>query len=178
MITVSADYHPAQMAPCPGAKTVIAQPNQSANWETNKQLIIGFGLFSGLVATGFSLIGAWMILPFAGLEITALGSALFIVCRRLNIRHVLYFSGDELFIEKGAKHPEQAWRLLKSDTQLIVERGNHSWDPLQISLYNSQSGEIAIGDFLNQDDSKELLAALKVQGLRVRSDSHWGELTL
>lgn len=174
MITVCADYIPAKVAPAPGASSVIARPNQSSNWEANKQLLLGVGVLSGLVATGFSLIGAWMVLPFAGLEFTALGGALYVVCRKLNQRHILHFSGELLVIEKGIRFPQQVWQLPKQHCFLSVERKRHPWDPIRIAVcchHLGHSEHIAIGDFLNREDSKELLAVLRRYGLAVRNDS-------
>lgn len=182
MITVSADYHPEQVSRCAGARSIIAQPNQSADWETNKQLLLGLGLLSGVIATGFTLVGAWLILPFAGLEMTALGGALYVVCRKLNMRHVLYFAGDQLVIEKGMRFPQRVWRLPRQAASIIVERQNHPWDPIKINLCcRDQQGaveQISIGEFLNKEDSQLLLDALRRQGLAVRSDSDAGAVPI
>lgn len=182
MITVSADYHPEKVSRREGASSIIAQPNQSADWQTNKQLLLAMGLLSGLIATGFTLIGAWVILPFAGIEITALGGALYLVCRKLNMRHVLYFSGDQLVIEKGIRCPQRVWQLPRQTTSIIVERQNHPWDPIKINLccHNEHGAieQISIGDFLNKEDSQLLLDALRRQGLAVRSDSNAGTVRL
>lgn len=37
--------------------------------------------FAGLIAAGFALLGAWLILPFAGLEVIALAAAFVMVAR-------------------------------------------------------------------------------------------------
>lgn len=174
MITVSTDYTPARTTPLPGASSVIAQPNQSSNWQTNKQLLLGVGVFSGLIATGFSMIGAWMVLPFAGLEFTALGGALYVVCKKLNLRHIVHFCGDQLIIEKGIRFPQQVWRLPQQHCYVSVERRSHPWDPLRIAICCQREGHseiIAVGDFLNREDSDQLLDVLRQHGLRVRNDS-------
>lgn len=174
MITISADYYPARSTPQPGARSVIARPNQSASWETNKHLLLAIGVLSGLIATAFSLIGAWMILPFAGLEITALGGALYVVCKKLNQRHILHFSGDQLVIEKGMRFPQRTWVLPKPHCFISVDRHRHPWDPINITLCCHRGGHsenITIGEFLNREDSDRLLTVLREQGLAVRNDS-------
>ena len=172
MITVSADMHPGRNS---AARYIIAQPNQSASWQSNKQLLLTVGLITGFIATLFSLMGAWLILPFAGIEITALGGALYVVCRRLNLRHVLHFSGDLLIIEKGMKQAQQRWQLHKQTTSIIVERQNHPWDPIKIYLCSRHQQDtceqIAVGDFLNSEDSQQLLRILRQQGVAVGTDS-------
>ncbi|MEE8059209.1 MAG: DUF2244 domain-containing protein [Pseudomonadales bacterium] len=168
-------------APCIITQSIIAQPNQSASWQTNKQLILCLGIFSGVIATVFGLLGAWLILPLAGIEITALSGALYVVCRKQNLRHVLHFSGDQLVIEKGINHPEQVWQSSKQSTSIIVERQAHPWDPIKISLtcFNGAVVEqISVGDFLNKEDSQQLLEVLRQQGLIVRNDSVSGQIDL
>ena len=185
MITVSANNNSKAAARrTAAARCIIAQPNQSASWQSNKRILLGIGILSGLVATACGLLGAWLILPFAGIEITALGSALYIVCRRLNVRHVLRFCDDQLIIEKGRGQPQQRWQLDKHSTSIFIERQLHPWDPIKISLCCRQRGPdnktrietIPIGDFLNREDSQQLLAVLREQGLMVRNDSVSGQL--
>ncbi len=186
MITVSADNTPTAFGPrTTRARYIIAQPNQSASWQDNKCLILSVGIVTGLIATVFSFIGAWLILPFAGIEITALGGALYIVCRKLNRRHVLRFCGDQLIVEKGTGQPQQIWQLDKHSTAIFIERQRHPWDPIKISLccHKPQDNteqikveQIPIGDFLNKEDSQQLLAILRAQGLMVRSDSPSGQI--
>lgn len=181
MLTVFTDYRPLS-APIKGPRYIIAQPNHSASWQANKQILLVFGLFLGLVATAFTLIGAWILLPFAGIEITALGSALYISCRRSKQRHVIRFDGSQLIIEKGLRQAERRWVFDKQAVSLVVTRNQHPWDPLRIRLCNKNHdgyGElIAIGDFLNREDSKKLLALLRAQGLTVSSDSLWGNTAI
>lgn len=179
LITVSADNCSLFSAPS-GATTkcIVARPNQSASWHTNKCIIVGLGIVSGIIAAGFGLLGAWLVLPFAGIEITALGGALYIVCRRLNLRHVLYFCGDQVVVEKGCGYPQRKWQLDKLSTSICVERQAHPWDPIKIALFcrhnRSRADYISIGEFLNREDSQQLLDILRQQGLSVRSDSLCG----
>ena len=185
MITVFKDQPKpsANAAPgSPGSHCIVAQPNQSANWRLNKQILIGIGILSIVIATGFTLVGAWVILPFAGLELLALSYALYRVCRNQNARHVLRFSDQQLIIEKGIDYPQQVWELDRSNTSLLVGRNKHPWDPIDISLCSTDPEgvvkQIPVGDFLNKADSKSLLAELKQQGLMIRSDSSYGHRKL
>lgn len=183
MITVSTDKASHYSATVSSrASCIIAQPNQSANWQANKQILLYIGLASALIATIFSLLGAWLILPFAGLEITALGAALYIVCRKQSLRHVLHFSGDQLLIEKGCNQPEQVWQCSALSTFIVVERQPHPWDPIKISLCNHCANgtieHISFGGFLNKVDSDQLLKVLRDQGLRVRNDSLNGQRSM
>lgn len=60
-------------------------------------LVFVFGslaVFSVVIAAGFAMAGAWPIIPFAGVEIAALGAALCMILRRAGDFECLAFSGD------------------------------------------------------------------------------------
>ena len=66
------------------------------------------GLASLCIATGFALAGAWLILPFAGLEVFALGAA-FIV----NARHATDFERIEVSADRLTLEIAEADRLAR-----------------------------------------------------------------
>lgn len=182
MITVSTDNtSPPGTSRSPCCRYIIAQPNCSASWQTNKIIIVITGLMAGMIAALFSAIGAWLILPVAGIEITALGSALYVVCRQTNRRHVIRFNGQHITVEKGLQQPQHTWHLNTATTAIFVDRQSLQ-DPLKITLYcQHDSGQyelIPIGDFLNNTDSQQLLVVLREQGLRVNSDSSIGRVAV
>ena len=56
---------------------IIARPNQSATLNTNVQVLLALSIPVLGIAVVFALLGAWLILPFAGLELLALAAALY-----------------------------------------------------------------------------------------------------
>jgi len=56
-------------------------------------------VFSVVIAAGFAMAGAWLIIPFAGVEIAALGAAVVMILRRAGDFERLAFSGDHILIE-------------------------------------------------------------------------------
>ena len=153
-----------------GADLIVAEPNRSASWETNKILLIAMCCLSGGIALAFSLVlGAWPILPFAGLEMLALGSALYYVCWKLRYRHVITLEADTVRIQKGHYYPRQQWEIDVDDAALSVTPESHPWDAPKLSLF-SKGEEISLGEFLNREDALELLALLRKR-LRVGNHS-------
>jgi uncharacterized membrane protein len=152
---------------------LIVRPNRSASWRGNKFFIIAFSLWIGLIGCVFAAIGLWPILPFAGLEISALAGAMYYVCWKLQQRHVLRFRDGGLTLEKGFYYPRLTWHFARDAVSLSVEVQSHPWDPLKIVLC-SREEQIPPGNFLNNDDSRKLLSLLKEQGLNVRN---YSELT-
>ena len=154
----------------PDEALLIAQPNNSANWRLNKLIIAAFALWWSLIAGFFILRGLWPIVPFAGLEVGGLALALYCVSWRLQQRHVLRFSERQLVVQKGAYYPRLTWQFTRDAVSLSVEVQPHPWDPLKLFLCSCDQ-QIPIGNFLNNDDSKKLLALLRAQGIAVRNYS-------
>ena len=47
-------------------------PNRSANWVQTKLLITTMAFFVLIIALAWTLVGAWLVLPFAGIEVALL----------------------------------------------------------------------------------------------------------
>lgn len=152
---------------------IVLTPNRSMSWRGNQYFILSLLLLSGAIGVGFALIGAWVVLPFAGLEMLVLSGALYYVSWKLNYRQVIRFDDNELTIEKGYYSPRKTWRLTREDTALNIEPQQHPWEAPTVSLQHKQE-LIVIGEFLSQADNKELLNTLREAGLRTRSQSATG----
>ncbi len=147
---------------------IIAKPNCSASWRANKLVLLALAVPSLGIATGFAMLGAWPILPFAGLELLAVGSALYYVNWKLQYRHVITLSEDSVRIDKGFYAPRQSWQFPRQGTGLAIVPEQHPWDGPGLSL--QRTGEsVSVGEFLNRDDSLKLAELLRRE---IRTGSH------
>jgi uncharacterized membrane protein len=153
-------------------EVIIAEPNRSASWQANKLVLIVMCCLSGVIATGFALVGAWPILPFAGLEMLALGSTLYYVCWKLRYRHIVTLDDNRVLIQKGHYHPRQQWHFDREGTSIQVTTQPHPWDAPQISLCN-RGEQVSLGEFLSKEDSNKLLELLR-QRFRVQGHGSKG----
>ncbi len=151
---------------------IVATPNRSASWRANKLVLIALAIPSLGIATGFAMIGAWPILPFAGLELLAVGSALYYVNWKLQYRHVITLSEDCVYIDKGFYAPRQSWKFPRQGTGLAIVPEQHPWDGPGLSLQGTGES-VSVGEFLNRDDSLKLANLLR-QEFRVGSYSAQG----
>ncbi|GAB3287235.1 hypothetical protein GCM10027297_31800 [Parahaliea aestuarii] len=151
---------------------IVAHPNRSASWQANKLVLLALSVPSLGIAIGFAMVGAWPILPFAGLELAALGSALYVVNWKLQYRHVITLTDDEVRIDKGFYLPRQSWRFDRAHTGVAIEREPHPWEGPGICLQH-RGEAVRVGEFLNREDCLALLQLLRRE-LRVRSDSSAG----
>jgi uncharacterized membrane protein len=140
--------------------TIVAKPNHSSTWRNNLLVLLAISVPSLGAAIGFALLGAWPILPFAGLELLALGSALYYVNWKLQYRHVITLSEDSVRIDKGFYLPRQTWMFKRQATGLAVTPERHPWEGPVLALHDKQE-KVSLGEFLNRDDSLKLLALLK-----------------
>jgi uncharacterized membrane protein len=148
---------------------IVATPNQSANWHDNLRLMLLLSIPVLFIATGFALHGIWFILPFAGLELLALGAALYHVSRKLQYRHVITVTENSVDVDKGYDCPLQHWHFARDSAGLTITTEQHPADAPSLRMHDRHES-VTLGEFLNREDSLELLELLR-QEIRVRSHS-------
>lgn len=149
-----------------GLGRIALHPNRSASWATNRRVILGLGSFTFLVALAWSFIGAWMVLPFAGLEIALLAVLLTRVSRRVYGKQVIHVDRDTIRIECSIDRALQSWSFPRTATRIHLIAPGHPLDGPSFRICHHQS-VIAIGDFLNPDDREILQQLLKTTGITI-----------
>ena len=100
-------------------------------------LSFGFGV-------AFASQGPWLILPFAGLEMAAVGAAFVLCGRRVGAAERIRFDDDGLTIEQIEAGQRSVQRFNPPWARLVIVRGAHS-----IRVLLSQSGrELELGAHL------------------------------
>lgn len=148
---------------------IVAKPNHSSTWRNNQLVLLMIAIPSLGAALGFSLLGAWPILPFAGAELAALGAALYYVNWKLEYRHVITLDADQVLIDKGHYAPRRRYRIDRDQAALAVTPERHPWEGPGLTVHGRQD-RVVVGDFLNRDDALSLLALLRKE-LLVRTHS-------
>lgn len=144
------------------------------SWRGNQMFLLGMICLSGAISTGFALMGAWVILPFAGLEMLALGSALYYVSWKLSYQEVINITAESVSIDKGVYKPRKSWLFARDGLSLNVQPEKHAWSTPVIQLRHKQN-LVEIGEFLNQADCHTLLGLLRDSGIPTRSWSAAGK---
>jgi uncharacterized membrane protein len=109
------------------------------------------------IAVWFVIHGLWMILPFAGLELAALGAALWVAQRRNRYREVVEFRESSVAVEFGVLGRGAGTRLEfpRAWVRCELERGRWRHEPGRLRL--GCSGQwIEIGRCLTDDEREEL----------------------
>ena len=138
---------------------ITLQPNQSLSWRAFKYFIVFMMLLSFGIATAFSVMGYWVILPFTALEMSVLSYCLWLCLRRTSMQEVISFSGEEIRLEAGVKTPTEIVTWQRYFTKIHVERAIHPWYRKKVSLvHRGESREI--GNFLTQEEQEKLIKTL------------------
>ena len=142
-------------------------PNRSATWAQNRIILMGIAILVFIIAVGWSVVGAWVILPFAGLEVGLLAYFVHKTSSKSYRQEVLILEGDEVRLEKGSRTPEWQTSCGRHDCEVVITHPRHSLSPAAISIRHGDDS-IALGRFLNKDDTDQLIDVIRDMGLRYR----------
>ena len=147
-----------------GKKLVVLTPNRSMNWETNKKILLAMLAVNLLIGVGFAFIGAWLILPFAGLEILLVGCGMYYVAWKLNFQETIALQAQNLRIQKGVYYPKQVWDWQASSVQLLLQPSNYRLSAPALFLQHLNE-KVEIGNFLNREEKIQLREILLEWGV-------------
>jgi uncharacterized membrane protein len=144
----------------------VLSPNCSINWTK----LVLFYLLTCLVALAvglfFTLQGLWLVLPFSGLEMLALGIGLYITSRKVYRREVITLDPEHTRIEKGVQRIDQRWEFktpwIRIEDDLPDRRSPRR--KLTISMYGES---VEVGSFLANSEKEALAFQLKDCIIRV-----------
>lgn len=116
--------------------------------------------FSALITAYFVAIGAWMVLPFAGLEMLVLGVGFYLsACCGLR-REEIELRRDRIRVRSGAHRLESECELARHWTRVILQQDPSGWYPSRLWL-RAHGVAIEIGRRLSEDERRALAAELK-----------------
>jgi len=145
----------------------LLTPNRSMSWTGNVRIWLGLLALTAVIVTGFSLIGAWMILPFAGLELAALIGGFYYTSRQCQRQEVLSLGPSMIRLEKGIKRKETEWEIPREYSRVWQDEARHPFTPPKLHL-QFRNEEVPVGSFLNMDDTETLIAILQQYGILIQ----------
>jgi len=147
-----------------GGKRLLITPNRSMSWQTNKKILLCMFLMNMVIALGWAAMGAWMVLPFAGLEILLVGIGMYYVSWKLSFKEVIIVEADSLILQKGVYFPKHEWRWQRSNSSLVKEISRYRMSAPSLYLKHLNE-EVEIGNFLNRTEKKVLREHLLELGI-------------
>ena len=142
----------------------VLQQNQSFSWQANLRILSPLIVFVFIIAFVFAVQGLWLILPFAGLEISVLLLAIRSWFCNIAPKEVIYFSRFQVVLEKGFHQPENRWQCQRF--WLNTEIDYCGWYLPKVYLKHNSS-KIEIGAFLNKLEKKQLIKYLHMVSIEI-----------
>lgn len=138
----------------------VIAPNASLERRTNIMFFLGISAVILVIAVGLTLMGFWMVLPFAGLELTALGAALLMVDYKNQYREVVRVSEQTVSIASGHKGPQKSYEFNRRWTSVLLQAGVSDNHPEKL-LLRSRGRQIEVGACLVPEERSDLWRTLK-----------------
>ena len=148
-----------------GVLQVLLTPNRSATWQFNCLVLKLFGTVVFIIAIAWSLMGVWMILPFAGLEFGCLVYFVYRTSQNCYRFELLCVQPDQIRLEKGRSSKSLPLVFDRLGAEFIIKRPTHVFSPASISLVH-RGKKTAIGRFLNKPDVDQLTDIIKKTGIK------------
>lgn len=137
----------------------VLAPNLAPDWRQNVRFFAVTSVVVLGIALAFTWHGFWPILPFAGLELMALGAALYLSARRSLDREVIYISDSRICVEKGRGRVQRRWEMQPAWTEVVLRQLPRRWEHTQLVLRTRET-ELELGSFLDADERKSLAREL------------------
>ena len=125
-------------------------------------------LVCGGIGVIFYFLGAALILPFAGLELSILFVAFYLSFKWSSKKEKIYISQDIVKVERGINKAEYSWKEFRTFTYFKIKKEKDK--TIRLS-FRSKGEDIFIGEFLNEDDKKilkdEITSIIKSLNLKI-----------
>jgi uncharacterized membrane protein len=112
------------------------------------------------IALFWALQGYWPVLPFAGLELFALGLALGWSLRRGSYRELITISHDEVVIDRGTAQRHEHEHLPRCWLRVELVQADHPWYPSKLYL-SSHGRRHEVGAVLVESERRGLARRLR-----------------
>jgi len=133
---------------------VTFKPNSALTADNKIKVVILLAIIPLLIGVGFSLIGAWLVMPFVGLEILALAIAFYYINNHEADYESISIDGDSLVVERSTSQ-QVSQDVINPYWVKILQ---HKLPNGELHLYLQSHGkEIEVGRYLTSEQ-RELLA--------------------
>jgi len=144
-----------------GEKTIILRPNGSLNRHQGFALLAFCALVMATISGMFAAMGAWLVMPFSGLEWLLLAYCLHLSMRQSARWEVITIGEDLVKVEKGRSRPEQTYKFQRAWVMLNWIESPIRGQPSRLSL-RLHGKEVEIGCFLLEAERQALVKELRV----------------
>jgi uncharacterized membrane protein len=146
--------------PSEGACRFTLKPNCSLSWRWVRRLVGVLACCILGVGAYWVSLGAWLVLPFTGLELLVLGLGFYLSSVAGHRREVIEIVGDDLRILRGGRRLEEVAHLSRYLTRAILSHDPRGWYPSRLVL-RCHGRRIEIAARLVEAEREDLAAELQ-----------------
>jgi uncharacterized membrane protein len=138
----------------------ILLPNRSMSWPAMRNLFLA--LFTCLIGVTvyFGLQGAWLVLPFAGLEALVLGVGIYLSAKATATRELVSITGAEVCVGHGRRKLAEAARFSRCWSRVVLQKDPRGWYPSRL-LIGSHGRYLEIAKSLVEAEREQLALELR-----------------
>jgi len=144
----------------PDRLLVLLRPNRSLSRRGGWLL---FGVISGfltIISVGFALLGAWMILPFAGLEVVLVGAVTAWFARHYDDREWIVLESARVRVARRLGEREEQFEFQRYWARLRFERRRFRPDASRLSI-GSHGRFVEIGSQVDESTRRKIARELR-----------------
>lgn len=142
----------------------VVRPNRSLSWHQLQGFFALMVCVTMGIAVVFAMLGFWPILPFAGLELVALGAALWLCARAGCEIEMISVDPERIEVQKGPRNNGPSWQpIWQTQTawaQVRLQPARIAWYPSRLVI-RSHGTEIQLAGFLNDNERQQLAGELQ-----------------
>jgi uncharacterized membrane protein len=146
--------------PAEGTCRFTLKPNCSLSWRWVKRLVMGLGCCILAVGAYWVSLGAWLVLPFTGLELLFLGAGFYLSSLVGHSREVIEIDGEDLRVLRGGNRLQAVARLPRYWTRATLSRDPRGWYPSRLVL-RCHGRRVEVATRLIESEREDLAAELQ-----------------
>ena len=148
-------------APTASPPHIVIRPNRSLSFRGMVWLFLAYLGLMAVIGLGFLGAGAWMVLPFAGVEVVVIFLIFyFVVYRHTNDHELVIIEGETLSVISHNGSSQTHHEFPRYWAKLKLERNEHRWYPSRLML-GCYGRFVEIGSGLREQDRQVLAKKLK-----------------
>ena len=147
-------------------------PNRSLTWTEAKWIMAIMVAVVMIIAIAWTFVGAWIVLPFAGVEVGLFVLLMYKVTRSTYLKQIVTFDDEQIRVEMGINRRLSSQTIPRLGTDIFYSETDRNWTTPKITLHNG-STRLQIGEFLNSEDMALLRESLEELGFPICREHWW-----
>ncbi len=134
---------------------VVLRTNAASNRQALLICVLFLSCAAIAIAIIFALFGAWLILPFAGLEVLLLAIGAVAACSHTGDADLLVISRNYVHLTQRRRSKRSVTSYIREWTRFVLVPGKTSHEPARLLIVNRVQ-ELEIGEFLIESSKVRL----------------------